>query len=91
MKVVLFHQLIIVILKLDFVSAQPIEKKVAEQTIGSDSVIKIGNEAPHCAFTDLIRFNNSCYCSFGEASSHVRGTDGKSESSNQGMVWKGQA
>ncbi|NLX66267.1 MAG: hypothetical protein GXZ19_05770 [Bacteroidales bacterium] len=31
-------------------------------------VSKIWGEAPHSAFTDLIRFNNKFYCTFREAS-----------------------
>ena len=34
-------------------------------------VSKIWDQAPHSAFTDLIRFNNAFYCSFREGSSHL--------------------
>jgi hypothetical protein len=41
------------------------------------AVSKIWAEAPHNAFTDLIRFKNAFYCSFREGSAHTPGTDGK--------------
>jgi hypothetical protein len=37
------------------------------------SVQKISGDAPHCAFTDLIRFQNLFYCAFRESSAHVGG------------------
>jgi len=40
------------------------------------SVQKIFEEAPHSAFTDLIRFRDHWYCTFREGDSHV-GTDGR--------------
>ncbi len=36
-------------------------------------VNKIWGEAPHSAFTDLIRFDNTFYCTFREASGHMSG------------------
>lgn len=35
--------------------------------------VKIWDQAPHSAFTDLIRFQNSFYCTFREADSHITG------------------
>ena len=40
-------------------------------------VFKIWDEAPHSAFTDLIRFDGKWYCTFREADSHAGGKDGK--------------
>ena len=40
-------------------------------------VFKIWDEAPHNAFTDLIRFQGKWYCTFREADSHAGGKDGK--------------
>ena len=37
------------------------------------SVKKIWGEAPHSAFTDLIRFNGEFYCTFREGTGHVPG------------------
>lgn len=36
----------------------------------------IWNKAPHCAFTDLARFNGSSYCTFREGTGHVPGRGG---------------
>jgi len=36
----------------------------------------IWNEAPHCAFTDLVRFKGSFYCTFREGTGHVPGRTG---------------
>lgn len=53
-------------------------------------VIKIWSQAPHNAFTDLIRFNNAFYCTFREGSSHVNGWDGKARvlKSTDGITWQ---
>jgi hypothetical protein len=59
-----------------------------EKTVGTVSVqnLSIWNEAPHNAFTDLIKYNNCYYCVFREGSAHesfdaklhvVRSIDGK--------------
>ncbi|MCE5348114.1 MAG: hypothetical protein LLG13_17760 [Bacteroidales bacterium] len=40
-------------------------------------VEKIWDQAPHNAFTDLIRYKNAFYCIFREGSGHIPGTDGK--------------
>jgi hypothetical protein len=37
------------------------------------SVKKIWDTAPHSAFTDLIRFNDTFYCTFREGTGHVPG------------------
>lgn len=58
----------------------------------------IWDKAPHNAFTDLIRFNDSFYCAFREGSSHMsldgtirilRSIDGKNWSSFQEIRWQG--
>src|SRR4051812_39977524 len=40
------------------------------------SVTKLWDKAPHNAFTDLIRWRSTLYCTFREADAHVGG-DGK--------------
>jgi hypothetical protein len=56
-------------------------------------VRKIWDEAPHNAFTDLIRFRDRWYCTFRESSAHVPGTDGKIRviSSADGEKWESAA
>jgi len=51
--------------------------------------LTVWNEAPHNAFTDLIRFNSNYYCVFREASSHLS-SDGKLRIivSPDGKNWK---
>ena len=53
------------------------------------SVAKIWDQSPHCALTDLIRFNDSWYCSFRESDRHVYGKDGiiRIITSQDGLVW----
>jgi hypothetical protein len=53
------------------------------------SVSRVGGEAPHNAFTDLIRFRERWYCSFREDIGHVGG-DGKSRIlvSDDGETWE---
>lgn len=50
---------------------------------------KIWSEAPHSAFTDLIRFNNAFYSTFREGTTHVKGWDGKARviKSTDGKNW----
>ncbi|WP_157986751.1 hypothetical protein [Chitinophaga alhagiae] len=52
---------------------------VSKNTAGSETpaVEKIWDQAPHNAFTDLLRFNDAFYCAFREGSGHVSGPDGK--------------
>ena len=38
--------------------------------------VKIWDQAPHCAFTDLI-LSGKFYCTFREATGHVPGVDGQ--------------
>jgi len=40
-------------------------------------VKKIWDASPHCAFTDLIHFQDGWYCAFREADTHVKGRDGE--------------
>src|SRR5258706_8092083 len=40
-------------------------------------VKNIWDQAPHCAFTDLLRLNDTCYCVFRESTAHIPGLDGK--------------
>ena len=56
-------------------------------------VTKIWDEAPHNAFTDLIRFNEKWYCTFREADSHAGGKDGKIRVivSEDGNKWSSSA
>lgn len=48
-----------------------------EQSLGIVEVIKIWDQAPHNAFTDLIRFEGKWYCTFREADRHAGGKDGR--------------
>ncbi|MDR1140893.1 MAG: glycoside hydrolase, partial [Planctomycetaceae bacterium] len=59
------------------------------------SVKKIWDTAPHSAFTDLIRFNDTFYCTFREGTGHVPGKktgDGDGEirviKSKDGETWE---
>ncbi len=56
------------------------------------SVRKIWDQAPHNAFTDLIRFHDRWYCTFREADGHVKG-DGKLRVivSENGDTWRSAA
>jgi hypothetical protein len=57
-------------------------------------VSKIWDEAPHNAFTDLVRFNNHFYCAFREGLSHVGGKNsGKIRilKSKEGKKWSSVA
>lgn len=56
------------------------------------SVTKIWDQAPHSAFTDLIRFGDQWVCSFREGDGHVGG-DGKSRVlvSDDGEHWESAA
>ena len=47
-----------------------------KKTVSDIKIKKIWDSAEHNAFTDLIKFNESYYCSFREGSGHVPGTDG---------------
>src|SRR5262249_14331196 len=53
------------------------------------SVTKIWDQAPHSAFTDLIRWRGKWYCVFREAEAHVGG-DGKLRllESGDGKSWR---
>src|SRR5688572_5139510 len=54
----------------DAMSAEPpVSAEIVE-------VAKIWDRAPHCAFTDLVRFNDEWYCAFREGDAHVS-PDGK--------------
>jgi hypothetical protein len=51
--------------------------KVSSDAASNIQVNRIWAEAPHSAFTGLIRFKDKFYCTFRESSAHVRGSDGK--------------
>lgn len=57
------------------------------------SVERIWDEAPHNAFTSLIRYKGLWYCAFRESTKHVLGTNGKIRvlTSNDGKKWKSAA
>lgn len=57
------------------------------------SVKKIWNEGTHNAFTDLIRFKGSWWCTFREAAAHGNGALGKARVivSKDGAEWKSAA
>jgi len=59
-------------------------------------VAKIWDNAPHNAFTDLIRYNNKFYCTFREGTGHIpveTGDDGKIRIliSDDGVKWESLA
>ena len=56
------------------------------------SVTRIWDKAPHCAFTDLLRWKNRWLCCFREASGHG-GDDGvvRLITSSDGSAWKSLA
>lgn len=53
-------------------------------------VVKIWDEAPHNAFTDLIRYKDNFYATFREAKGHISGSDGTARviKSADGVTWK---
>lgn len=61
----------------------------------TDTIVsyKIWDEAPHSAFTDLIKFNNRYYCTFREGKQHVGGKGGTARVlvSDDGANWKSLA
>lgn len=68
-------------------------KKNTAATANGITVEKIWDQAPHNAFTDIIRFNNVFYCTFREGSGHVSGPDGKARilRSTDGKKWESVA
>ena len=54
---------------------QPMEKRSLDLQV--ESVDRIADEAPHSAFTDLLRVDNRLYCTFREGDGHVYGADGR--------------
>jgi len=64
--------------------------KKASEDPGKIEVQKIWDQAPHSAFTDLIRFNNSFYCTFREGTGHVSGPGGTGRviKSADGKTWQ---
>ncbi|MHC4545060.1 MAG: right-handed parallel beta-helix repeat-containing protein [Planctomycetota bacterium] len=61
-------------------------------TVELVEVDKIWDKAPHSAFTDLVRWNNSFYCAFREGRGHVS-TDGRIRilQSQDGNAWESAA
>ena len=63
----------------------------------SYSVNKIWNEAPHSAFTDLIKYEGKFYCTFREGTGHIPGLDGTGDgkirilASTNGDTWESVA
>lgn len=66
---------------------------VAQELPELISVTKIWDQAPHNAFTDLVRFNDKWFCTFREGEHHVYGEDGKIRviTSDDGKQWKSAA
>ncbi len=65
--------------------------------VGDYSIVKIWDEAPHNAFTDIVEFKGKYYCAFREAVGHVPLKDGSGDGniriivSNDGITWKSAA
>lgn len=59
----------------------------------SIETVKIWDQAPHNAFTDVIRFDNHFYCTFREGPSHVSGPKGSARilRSKDGKNWESVA
>jgi hypothetical protein len=57
------------------------------------SVTKIWDQAPHNAFTDLVRFKNRWICTFRESDMHVYGINGRIRvlESDDGHTWRSAA
>ncbi|CAN5427629.1 sialidase family protein [soil metagenome] len=74
---------LILVALLTFLGGQP----VAAETV------RIWDRASHCAFTDLVRWQDSFYCTFRESDSHVHGEDGKIRviRSVDGQTWESTA
>jgi hypothetical protein len=53
-------------------------------------VTRISDRAPHSAFTDLLRVNDTYYCVFRESSAHIPGLNGKIRvlQSTDGQKWE---
>lgn len=64
--------------------------KTQSNKVEEIEVTKIWDKGPHNAFTDLIRFKNNFYCTFREATEHVKGWDGKARilKSSDGKNWE---
>jgi hypothetical protein len=73
-------------------AGQPFCAQAAEGGPELVSVVKIWDQAPHNAFTDLIRWRQAWYCTFREAEGHVGG-DGKLRvlRSEDGRQWESVA
>jgi hypothetical protein len=74
------------------VAIAPITK--AQDSPAKIEVQKIYNEAPHSAFTSMVRFKNRFYCTFREALAHVSGPQGKARvimSVDEGKTWNSMA
>ena len=54
---------------------KPIEKRSLDLRI--ETVDRIADDAPHSAFTDLLRVDDRTYCTFREGDGHVYGADGR--------------
>ena len=63
--------------------------KQAMKSSNGIEVVKIWDQAPHSAFTDLLRFNDAFYCTFREGTAHVKGHDGTARvlRSTDGKNW----
>jgi hypothetical protein len=80
----------IVLLVLGFASTS---FRAAEPAVELLGVTKIWDQAPHNAFTDLIRFKDAWYCVFRESSAHIPGLDGTIRvlRSRDGATWESAA
>ncbi len=82
----LFTLLLLVVALTSAITAQDNPTKIEVQ--------KIWNQAPHSAFTSLVRFKNRLYCTFREAPGHISGPKGTARvimSADDGKTWKNMA
>ena len=71
-------------------AATPPQIPGEQYPIDGVTVFKIWDQAPHNAFTDLVRWHDRFYCAFREGEHHVHGADGKVRviASDDGETWK---
>jgi hypothetical protein len=75
---------------LSFLSLSCIAQKDIITTNGPIKAEKIWDNAPHSAFTDLLRFKNKWYCTFREGPGHKSGPVGQARllKSTDGKTWQ---
>ncbi len=68
--------------------------QAAQNELQLESVVRIWDQAPHNAFTDLVRYRDQWVCAFREAPAHTGGVKGSQVRiiiSDDGLSWKSAA